>query len=231
MTFTGWKFLFPHGTMSSFNGSRSDLNELFIKNGEIVHSRIPQFHLLEQYVRAFHEGHARSPQFGVFYGSERLTDDSVREQTRFIPFARLPSGMKDLPLKNIISFWSQFQESPMETLLSEQAFNKQLLSRWMEYRWSDIPARVQIIAMACFISRSHQFLTLVLPDHRMPDSDPGSLYQGLKNLAEQKSLSVIVMSRMREFEKLSSNISFNGFPELDHSHFSPEQDDELQELD
>ncbi|MBU6376221.1 MAG: hypothetical protein KGQ59_09515 [Bdellovibrionales bacterium] len=192
---------------------------------------MPPFHLLEQYQLAFHEGISRSITFEAHHNERQLSENELRKRSRFIPCTRIPFGMKDLPLKSITSFWNQFHDDPKEVELSQESFQKQLLTRWMDYCWTDIPTRVQIIATACYISSSDQFISLVIPENRLPESEIRSLLEGLRNLAELKGLSVILISKIRDLEKLLPNISFNGFQEQTEHSSESEDDDDSPELD
>lgn len=228
----GWKLTFPEGTFKTYSGKTQSVKSLEIAPGQVLHARFPQMRDLQDYVETFHQGISRASECGVYFNGRRLSRDEIMEQTRFIPHTRIPPSLKNLPLQKVMEFWNGFQASEVERTRSVEVFSKLLLERWLEYRWDDVPARVQILSLLAFISGTNQFVTLILPDTRMPESELNSLYQGVRNLAEQKKMCVILMSRSPELEKLCPNISYNGIVRKQRQDKDYERDDEeMEDLD
>ncbi len=205
-----YKLKFPQGVFSRIGANRFELNSIEINNGSIVHVKIPPFiRALQDYINSFH-ANENTNDCEVIFNEKSLTISELKFKTKYILHTRLPSSMKNKTLQEVSDYFFYIRNNKSADDCFK-IFKNLSLERWLGYRWIDVPIRVQILTMLTFISDHNQFITIILPDLRIPDNEIQSLSEGLKNITIQKELSVLIFSNSQELGNKYDEYRFNGF--------------------
>ncbi len=227
-----WKLLFPENVFSQANGKKEALTEFYIKPGQVIHTKFPfNVYSLQDYINHFHTLEKVKHDCYIQVDDSNLTQKQIQSETKYIIYTKIQNSLKNLTLLEIADFWLNLRrvnncDEPLEV------FKKLSLEKWFQYRWVDVPQRIQIVLMLVFMSEPEQFISLMLPRLDISESEEVNLANNIKNIASQRSNSIIIFSSSLTFSDQFQKINYNGFKYVrDKTKYNNDEDNEIEELD